>query len=458
MFLQAFYTPGLSIYSYLVGDKVTRRAAIIDPTRDVSQYLQFAQQEGLVITDCLETHVHADFVSGAKELKHHLDGKLIIHCSSMGGKEWLPQYADRAVKEGDSIDFGRVRLEALHTPGHTPEHLIWLCYDETRDASTPCLAFTGDLLFVGSIGRPDLLGDKELKTLGKQLYDSLFIKLTHLPDFLEIFPAHGAGSLCGKALSARPSSTLGYERLFNPFLQKKPIDQWLKELLSDIPAVPINFLRLKKVNVQGPPLLINQAVIASEFVVVDVRHPDLFARAHIKGSLNIPLGAAFCNWASSVLVENIPLKLVASNMLQMEEAILNLQLIGFDQVTRRIVWDENLVLEEFTFETLLSVNPSEAVKMMDEPTQKSFLMDVRTSSEWRSCHSSQAHHIELALLPEKIGQIPADSSIYVLCGSGYRSSIASSLLRKRGFDTVVNIKGGMSAWIKAHLPVVKESE
>src|SRR5262245_34987712 len=310
MILHSFYLSGLAVNTYMIGDEVTRQVAIIDPTMDFEPYIRFALDHRYQITNILETHVHADFVSGSQALKRRLDGNPIIHCSSEGGPQWLPAYADKKVKTGDTIRLGSVRLQALHTPGHTPEHLIWIVYDETRSQEAPCLAFTGDLLFVGSVGRPDLLGQDEILALSHQLYHSLFVDLAALPDYVEIYPAHGAGSLCGKALSARPTSTLGYERLFNTSLKKLPVEQWVQNLLCDMPAAPAHFARLKQINGQGAEMSIS----AHDLLYLDVRPPEVFAQGHIRGSINIPLMAAFCNWVGTLVPGQTPLVIVANDV------------------------------------------------------------------------------------------------------------------------------------------------
>ena len=385
MFLQSFHTPGVAINSYLVGDVFSKRAVVIDPTRDVDPYLKCAQKEGLEITDIAETHVHADFASGARELKHRLQGRARIHCSAEGGAEWTPVYADIKVQNGDVINLGSVRLQALHTPGHTPEHIIWLCYDEARSRQTPCLAFTGDLLFVGSIGRPDLLGKEEIEELAKQLYHSLFVDLAHLPDFLEVYPAHGAGSLCGKGLSSRPSTTLGYERLYNPFLTQQPIEKWKKELLKEMPAAPVNFRRLKKVNIKGPALLSEAAsTINGKSLIIDVRQPEVFAKEHFEGSVNIPFGGSFCNWAGSVITEDLPLEIVVDKPEQLGEVVKNLLLIGFDRIAKKQVWGENNKGNPLSTLTLVSVE--ELDQKIKNAGQSIFVLDVRTPGEWRAGH------------------------------------------------------------------------
>lgn len=447
MLLQSFLTPGLAIHSYMIGDLKSKAAAVIDPTRELEPYLQFAKQEGLVISHILETHVHADYISGAKELKEKLNGAATIHCSAMGGDEWVPIYADHRVKNKDEINLGSIRLQAVHTPGHTPEHLTWICYDESRSKEVPCLAFTGDLLFVGGVGRPDLLGKEETGHLIRLLYSSLLEKTAQWPDFLEIFPGHGAGSLCGKELSARPSSTLGYERCFNSLLTKKPIEQWSTALLQDIPSAPINFKRIKKLNLQGPPLTARDAI--KKDIVIDVRDPESFAKAHIKNSINIPLGNTFCNWVSSVIAEDCCLGIVAEKAEHINEAVKNLSLIGFDQIGMRTVWDDKGIQDSFVIESIPMVSVQDLSEKLNSPG--CFLLDVRTPLEWKEGHIPLAHHLELTHLLEQMDQLPKNAFIHVICRSGYRASIAASILKKHGYPSVANIAGGMNAWTKANL-------
>lgn len=449
MILETFYTPGLAIYSYLLGDAASRRAVVIDPTRNVEDYLAFARQQGLQITDIIETHVHADFASGAKELKHQLQGKPTIHCSAMGGKEWIPQYADHPIQNGDVLQLGGLHLQAVHTPGHTPEHVMWLCFDDARSRTSPCLAFTGDFLFVGGVGRPDLLGEDEVKKLASQLYHSLFTVLEALPDYLEIYPGHGAGSLCGKGLSARPTSTLGYERLFNPSLAKKPFEQWVGVLLQGIPAAPPNFQRLKQLNIQGSELLSEQSYHkGSAEMVIDLRHPEEYAKGHIKDSVNIPLGSAFSNWVGAVLTENVALGIVGNTADQIAEAERTLLLIGFDRIVQRVVWNDSIPSASLPLETVKRL----ADKLNATP-ERVYVLDVRTPAEWHSGHIKGAHHIELTNILKEMHRIPTSDDVNVICGSGYRASVVASLLKKQGYKTVANVQGGMSAWRSAGLPM-----
>jgi len=232
---------GLAIASYIVGDEKSGEAAVVDPTRDVGEFIAFARDNDLHIRHIIETHVHADFVCGSKELKARLDDEPTIHCSGYGGDDWTQPYADQYVKEGDTIEMGDVRLGFQHTPGHTPEHVGITLFDTSRSDQTPWVLFSGDFLFVGDVGRPDLLGEEAKKELAHQLYESVFERLNRLPDITEVFPAHGAGSLCGKAIGSRRSSTVGFERRYNPSLQQKPEEQWVADLLNEMPLSPPYF-------------------------------------------------------------------------------------------------------------------------------------------------------------------------------------------------------------------------
>lgn len=453
MIFRTFYTQGLAIYSYLIADPKTGQALVIDPTRDINRYLEYARQENLRITDIAETHVHADFVSGASELKQALDGIPKIHCSALGGDHWVPGYADRKIQNGDIIEFSSLFFEAMHTPGHTPEHMMWLCHDRNGNPAVPRLAFTGDFLFVGSVGRPDLLGEREAGKLSKELYDSVFNRLAALPDSLEIYPAHGAGSLCGKALDARSMSTLGYERLNNPMLQKKPYEEWLASLYHDIPNVPPNFARIKKINLRGPSSLEPQTKSNPE-VWIDVRNPEKFSQGHIKNSLNIPLGASFCNWAGSVLFEDRDLGIMADNKKDLSEARDNLKLIGFDQVCTARIWHKEELAKQFVIETLPMESVNGLLHWLKEAS--ACVIDVRTQAEWNQGHILGALHIELATLAGQRQNVPQNQPLFVICGSGFRASVAASFLNKMGFSSVHNVQGGMHEWNFSGFPMVNE--
>lgn len=465
MFLHQRFIPGLAIYSYMVGDEKTKDCAVIDAPRDVDYFVDLAEREGLRITHILETHVHADFVSGSRELKARLRDEPLILCSGLGGAEWTPAYADRVLADRDSIHLGAIRLEAVHTPGHTPEHLSWALYDHTRSADTPWLLLTGDFVFVGDVGRPDLLGDQARQVLAAQLYHSVFETLPTFADFTEILPGHGAGSLCGKAIGSRSTSTLGYERRFNASLSVAPEAEWVRTLLDGMPIAPPYFRRMKKVNAEGPPLVgldlpgrtrhrAEQVYerVCDHCLVVDVRQKEAFAASHIPGAINIPLGAVMPTWAGWVLPYDHPILIVLDNPIDMPQAVAHLLRVGFDDI-RGYLEDGMDRWQTAGFETsrlqTMSVHElAGRLKGADAP----FVLDVRTEREFDAGHIGDAHHIHGGLLQERVTEVPRDREVAVVCGSGYRASIASSFLKRRGYERVITVLGGMSGYMAAGFP------
>lgn len=468
MFFHQRFVPGLAIASYIVGDEKTKEVAVIDATRDVEEFIEIAKREGLRIAHILETHVHADFVSGSAELKARLSGEPQIHASGLGGAQWTPPYADHVVKDGDEVCLGGVRLKAIHTPGHTPEHLSWALYDDTRSKQEPWLLFTGDFLFVGDVGRPDLLGEEARKGLASQLYQSVFQTVEPLPDFTEIFPGHGAGSLCGKAIGSRRSSTMGFERRFNGALQSASEEKWTETLLRGMPLAPPYFRRMKQVNSQGPKILGTELPGRQRFsskdlherlcencLVVDVRSKEAFAAAHIPGSVNIPLGPNLPTWAGWVLPYDRSLVIVADDTSDVPEVVTHLIRVGLDDIQGYLddgihAWEDH-GYEISRLETLSVHDLAGRLKSASEPP---FVLDVRTDSEWESGHIDEAKHIHGGLLQEHFGEVPKDRPVAVICGSGYRGSIAASFLKREGYERVANVLGGMTAWKNASLPTV----
>lgn len=466
MFFQQRFIPGLAIASYMVGDEKTKQVAVVDPTRDVDEYIEIAKREGLRITDILETHVHADYVCGSSELKARLGGEPRIHCSGLGGESWTPPYADVVVNDGDEVKLGTVRLQALHTPGHTPEHLSWVVYDDNRSREKPWLILTGDFLFVGDVGRPDLLGEAEQKELAHQLYQSVFQKLEPLPDFTEIYPGHGAGSLCGKAIGSRRSSTLGFERRFNATLQHAPEEPWTATLLKGMPLAPPYFRRMKQVNAQGPKIIGPELPGQKRFMakelhdrlcenclVLDVRSKEAFAGAHIPGSVNIPIGPNLPTWAGWVLPYDRPLVIVAEDNSRVPEVVTHLIRVGLDDVEGYL--DDGIdawLNHGFEVSRLETLSVHDLDNRLRETSEKPFVLDVRTEGEWESGHIAGAHHIHGGLIEERYGEVPKDQPVAVVCGSGYRGSIAASFLKQKGYGRVANVLGGMMAWKGAGLP------
>ncbi len=467
MLLHQRFIPGLAIASYIVADDTSGEAAVIDPTRDVEAYIQFANDHDLHIRHIIETHVHADFVSGAKELKARLHDEPTIHCSSYGGPDWTQPYPDQYVKEGDTVEFGNVRLGFLHTPGHTPEHISPLLYDTSRSTETPWVMFSGDFLFVGDVGRPDLLGAEAMKELAHELYLSVFQRITDLPDVTEIFPAHGAGSLCGKAIGSRRSSTIGYERLYNVALKQKPEEQWVRDLLENMPLSPPYFRRMKQVNKEGPAIIGPELPglkrwsakkvydrVCDECLILDTRHKGAFAASHIAGAINIPYGNNLPTWAGWVLPYDRPILLIAEHPSQVEEIITHLIRVGFDDVQGYLdggmdAWET----AGLPLATLSTLSVHDLKRKLDQK-EKLTVLDVRTGSEWNAGHIDGAIHIHGGKLQEHFGDVPRDQPVAVVCGSGYRASIAASFLKRHGYDEVCNVVGGMSAWNAAELPTV----
>ena len=468
MLLYQRFVPGLAIASYIVGDERTGEAAVIDPTRDVEDFVQYARENDLHIRHILETHVHADFVSGARELKARLNGEPEIHCSGLGGADWTPPYADHVAADGHEVQVGAIRLQAVHSPGHTPEHVSWALYDNSRSADTPWLVFTGDFLFVGDVGRPDLLGEEAKKELAHQLYASVFEKLPALPDITEIFPAHGAGSLCGKAISSRRSSTVGYERRFNPALQQLPEQEWVDRLMSQMPLAPPYFLRMKKVNREGPAIIGAELPgqkrwsakdvhnrVCDNCLILDVRSKEAFAAAHIPGSINIPFSPNLPTWAGWVLPYDRPTLIVTDTAAQMPEVTTHLLRVGFDDVQGYLQGGlDSWETSGYPLDTLGTQSVQQLADRLKSGVGRMTVLDVRTEGEWNAGHIDGAIHVHGGKLQERFSDVPRDRPVSVICGSGYRGSIAASFLKREGYDDVANVVGGMSAWQAAGYPTV----
>jgi hydroxyacylglutathione hydrolase len=342
-------------------------------------------------------------------------------------------------------------------------------YDESRSREVPWLLFTGDFLFVGDVGRPDLLGEEQQRRLAHELYQSVFERLSGMPDITEIFPAHGSGSLCGKALSSRRSSTVGFERRFNPALAEKPEDQWVRDLMANMPLAPPYFRRMKKVNQEGPPVVGPELPgqrrwsarevyqrMCERCLVVDVRSKEAFSAAHIPGAINIPVGPSLPTWAGWVLPYDHPTLVIVENTSQMPEVTATLLRVGFDGVKGYMeggmdAWETG----GFPLTSL----PTLSVHTLKERIRKDpllALLDVRTETEWKDGHLEGTLHIHGGKLQERFDEVPRDREVAVVCGSGYRSSIAASFLLREGYENVLNVAGGMTAWKAAGFPVVRD--
>jgi hydroxyacylglutathione hydrolase len=463
MLLKYFYDRGLAQASYLLGTKETGEALVIDPARDVTPYLYAARQEGLQITQVAETHIHADFVSGSRELAAQTGARLYL--SGTGGTDWAYAFADAnttLLRDGDNWMLGGIRLDALYTPGHTPEHLIFQ-FTDAGETNTPMGLFTGDCLFVGDVGRPDLLetavGIVGSMEAGARDQFRNVQRLKTMPDHLQVLPGHGAGSACGKALGEMPSSTLGYEKFVNPAFQFDDENAFVNWLLEGQPETPRYFAQMKRVNRQGPALLetlsepmalesfILSEVLREGALVIDTRSIVGYTQANVPGTLNIPLNNSFSTYAGWFVNYDEPTYLIAAPD-EVEDLVCRLRAIGVDNLPGYFTAAEvegTEVLPRFdVYETARRIGSG-----------KSLLLDVRSQNEYDSVHIEGAQHIFYGWLQKRLDDLPKDREIIIHCTTGARSQIAASLLQMHGFEHVANMEGGLDAWLAAGLPVVE---
>ncbi len=481
MLLRYFYDTELAQASYLVGCAATGEALVVDPSRDVTPYLQAAAQENLQIRHVTETHIHADFVSGSRELAARTGAKLYL--SQMGDAAWQYQNTQEPniilLNAGDQWMVGNLRIEVMHTPGHTPEHLAFMITD-SANADRPMGIFTGDFLFVGDVGRPDLLEglekgddhnltDHNKEALARQQFQSIQ-RIKTLPDYLQIWPGHGAGSACGKALGAIPSTTLGYEKLFNPAFQLSDEAQFVEWLLADQPEIPHYFAQMKRINKEGPELLANlstparihsgdlaQNIDAGE-QVIDLRAAADYRSASLAGTLNIPATADnFITYIGWFVEYNRPLYLIVPDVAEMGTILRSLRAIGVDQVAGYAGPDvvAGVAKSEVNYNAMPTINAQQLATC--KPTNGLVIVDVRGHTEYREQHIAGARNIPLGFLSQHLDQLPHDHTIVVQCSSGYRSQIAASLLLAKGFDNVVNLQDSKEQWSKILETVREES-
>jgi len=466
MILHQFYLNCLAHASYLVGDERSGDAVVVDPQRDVDQYLTFADKHRLRIRHVVLTHLHADFVAGHLELRDRAGATIYLGAAAKA------EYTFTPLAEGDRIELGRVRLQAIETPGHTPESISLAVFDLDRSDTVPHAVLTGDTLFVGDVGRPDLraaLGWKATD-LGAMLYDSLRDKLLTLPDASLVYPAHGAGSLCGKALSRETVSTIGEQRKSNYALQPMTKGEFIDLVTADQPDAPPYFTYDAVLNSKERPTLdealareLNpmtiELVLALQRTggqILDTRDPAEFAAAHLRGSLNIGLGGQYATWAGTLLGRDRPIVIIADPGRE-HEAATRLGRIGFDHIVGYLQ-DGLRGLEsrpELMATTERLAAPLAAERLA---SGKPVVVDVRAPGEREQKHVAGSVNIPLNHLAERAGELPADRPVIVYCAGGYRSSIAASLLQQRGFADVTEIAGGIAGWEAAHLPVVNTAQ
>ncbi len=478
MLLLRFYDDGLAQASYLIGCQATGEALVVDPNRDVEQYIAAAEAEGLRIAHVTETHIHADFVSGSRELAQRTGARLYL--SDEGGADWRYTFAAPAnavlLKGGSTFRVGHVAIEALHTPGHTPEHLAFLVTD-TPTAAAPLGVLSGDFVFVGDVGRPDLLeraanyqGTMEIGA--RQLFQSLR-RFKEFPDYLQIWPGHGAGSACGKALGAMPQSTIGYERLANWAFQLADETAFVAAVLEGQPEPPRYFAEMKRINKEGPRILgglghprrIPAArigdLLAGGALVVDTRAAADYAAAHIPGTINIPLNRAFTGWAGWLVPYDRDFYLLIDHarVEAVETAVRDLAMIGLDRLAGYLDCDAEMLEAWRASGGASSSTTQRTVHQLRELMRAGdvTVIDVRGRSEWEAGHLPGVVNIPLGLLPDRIAELPTQGSIVLQCQTGSRSAIAASLLEARGRSAVANLEGGITAWRQAGLPMVVES-
>lgn len=466
MLLERIYDDGLAQASYLIGCQATGTAVVVDPNREIERYLEAAQRAKMRIAFVTETHIHADFLSGARELAQTAGAELLL--SAEGGRDWQYRFAEaegaRLLRHGDRFEVGQVRVEVVRTPGHTPEHICFLVTD-AASGSRPIGLLSGDFLFVGDVGRPDLLEraaqvEGTMDVLARQLFRSVRATAS-LPDYLQIWPGHGAGSACGKALGALPSTTLGYERLVNWAFQIEDEDRFVAEATAGQPEPPRYFARMKAVNRDGPPLVPRRELaelglddvresLAAGDPVIDVRSTADFAAGHIPGTLNLPIGTSFATWAGSLLPYDRAITILADDHGRVSRARMALQSIGLDGA---IGWAGKAVREAWasTVSSLQSV-PQVDVRQLASGNGRT-IVDVRGATEWDHGHVPGARHLFLGDLVELTRDLPRDTPLALHCQGGTRSAIASSLLQAQGFTDIANVSGGLDAWVKAGLPV-----
>ena len=464
MLLERFEVPGLAHYSHLLSSEGA--AAVIDPKRDIDTYTQYAFDKGISITHVLETHIHADYVSGATALAQGTGAELWLSGHD-DDEDYRYQFPHHPFRDGEELGIGDLRIVAVHTPGHTPEHLSFLVFEKSR-CGQPMALFSGDFLFVGSLGRPDLLGEGAKRGLAKSLFRSVHEKIAPLPDGIEIYPAHGAGSLCGSGMSQRPQSTLGYERFCNVFFSGFSETEFIASILSSVPEFPDYYRRMKGINSDGAaifgtvpgdvslsPQQFRDIRNTSDALIIDLRRPEAFGGAHIPNSFNIGAGQNLSMWAAWIVPYDRPILLVGDNGTDLCEPRRSLFRVGFDRIEGFLRGGMSAWIEagyEQAHTPQLSVGELHGRLQLSKP----FVLDVRSPNEWRVGHIEGAVHIAGGEIAKRLNEVPRHAEVYAVCGSGYRSSVAASVLERAGHLHVINTIGGMGAWTRQHLPTVSE--
>lgn len=461
MQIKQYYLGCLAHASYLIGDEVSKTAAVVDPQRDIEQYLQDAEANGWTIKHVFLTHFHADFLAGHIELRDRTGANIYLGAKAEAEYQFTP------LKEGDVVEFGNVRLKALETPGHTPEGISILVYDLKADDHKPYAVLTGDTLFIGDVGRPDLLASIGVtaEELSEMLYDSLTNKLMKLPDETLVYPAHGAGSLCGKNLSDETVSTIGEQKKYNYALQPMSKDEFMEIVRADQPDAPEYFVydaiknrqerdsleetmqkSMNALSLEDVARLTNQGA-----QVVDVRDGVDFDAGHLEGALNVGLQGKYATWAGSLLSHEKPIVVIAEQGGD-EEAVMRLGRIGFDNVAGYL--EDGMAALESHPELVKSVERITAPALQDKLAagEELVVLDVRSPQERESGVIEGSLSVPLNHLRERFSDVPGDKTVVVHCAGGYRSAIAISLLQQQGYENLMDLVGGYKAWETSHLP------
>ncbi|MFZ0663646.1 MAG: MBL fold metallo-hydrolase [Acidobacteriaceae bacterium] len=466
MILKQYYLGCLAHASYLLGDEESGTAIVVDPQRDIQQYVADAERLGLRIRHVFLSHFHADFVAGHLELRDRCGATIHL------GSRAQAQYAFVAMNDGDTLEFPGLRLQVLETPGHTIESISILVFDLKKDSDKPFAVLTGDTLFIGDVGRPDLRASLgwSANDLGGYLYNSLHSKLLPLPDEVLVYPAHGAGSLCGKKLSSDTVSSLGDQRRLNYALKPMSREEFVRLVTADQPDAPSYFTYDAILNTQERATLdksLEHALRPIELAellrmgnsgtqILDVREAAEYAKGHLAGSINIGLGGQYATWAGTLLDRSRSIAIVAEPERE-QEAALRLGRIGFDQVSGYLSGGMAALAGR---PELLRVTERVSVLIAAERLADSdapLVLDVRTPQEWASGHIADSLNVPLNRLEQRIAEVPRDRRIAIHCAGGYRSSIAASILHQQGITNVVEMAGGLAAWEAAGLPVVSET-
>ena len=465
MLFERIYEEDLAQASYFIGCQATGRAAVVDPRRDVRVYLDRAEDEDMEIVVVTETHIHADFLSGSRELAEATGATLYL--SDEGDEDWKYGFGGEKLYDGGGIKIGNVVLEAVHTPGHTPEHISFLVTDGAT-ADQPGFILTGDFVFVGDLGRPDLLdeaaGGKDTRFVGaKQMYGSLREKFLKLPDYVQVWPGHGAGSSCGKALGAVPASTVGYEQLFSwwgRLVEDADEEGFVESLLADQPDAPVYFGRMKRQNKSGPALLggrpslvgyeaarLKEELDRGEVIFIDTRAPGQFVGGAVPGSINITAGDNFASWASWVLdpeKDGRPIVVLANSEKGANHLRDKLSYVGVDNVVGYVTSLEGLEKEKVP-----TISPDD-LEQLEDP----FVLDVRSRSEHEAGHIPGATRIHGGRVMWRLDELPEDRPIVTHCQTGPRNAVVASALRAAGLDNVIELEGSYEGWKRANKQTV----